>query len=74
MRHVEQTVMYPEWMTFVNMLHKTHQQKFFTKARCVQTNIKKDKFWDTCANFVHMVESILVALRAFDSMGRHGFS
>jgi len=32
----------------------------------VQTNIRWDKFWDTCANFVHMVEPILVSLKAFD--------
>jgi hypothetical protein len=29
-------------------------------------NIKKDEIWDICANFVHMVELILISLRAFD--------
>lgn len=56
LRHVEQIVIDLEWMTFFNMLHNTHQHKSLTKARYVQTNIKKDKFFYTCANFVHMVE------------------
>jgi hypothetical protein len=37
-------------------------------------NIKRDEFWDICANFVHMVELVLMSLRAFDGkqpwMGR----
>jgi hypothetical protein len=40
----------------------------------IQANVRRDKFWDTCANFKHMVEPILVSLKAFDGkqpcMGR----
>jgi hypothetical protein len=28
--------------------------------------MKKDEFWDTCTNFVHMVELILMLIKAFD--------
>ncbi len=34
----------------------------------VQRNVQNDVFWDFCANFIHMVEAILVALR--DNMGK----
>jgi hypothetical protein len=45
----------------------THYQKILTKAKSVQANIKKDEFWDhICANFVHMVESIFMSIKAFD--------
>jgi hypothetical protein len=71
---IEQIVVNPNWTTFVNTLHGTHCQKFFIKARVVHANIKKDEFWDTCANFVHMVELVLVSSRPFDGkqpyMGR----
>jgi len=40
--------------------------KVVTKAKVVQTNIRKDKFWDTCVNFVHMMEPVLMSLKAFD--------
>jgi hypothetical protein len=40
----------------------------------VQANIRRDEFWDICANFVHMVELVLMSLKAFDGkqpcMGR----
>jgi hypothetical protein len=71
---IEQIVVNPNWTTFVNTLHGTHRQKFFIKTRVVHANIKKDEFWDTCANFVHMVELVLVSLKPFDGkqpyMGR----
>jgi hypothetical protein len=75
---VEQTFINPRWMTFVNTLCNTHGHKSFIKAKYVWTNIKKDKFLDTCANFVHIVKSILVTLKAFDDkqhcMEKHGLS
>jgi len=63
-----------DWKTFVNTLHGTYCHKLLTKAKVVWGNIQGDGFWDTCANFVHMVESILVALRAFNGKQwrRHG--
>jgi hypothetical protein len=36
----------------------------------VQQNVQSDVFWDSSANFIHMVEAILVALREFDNMGK----
>jgi hypothetical protein len=63
---IEQTVANPNWTTFVNSLHGSHHQKSLTKARAIRANVKKDKFWDTCANFVHMVESVLASLKTFD--------
>ncbi len=57
---IEQTIVNPNKITFVNMLHGTQCQKSLTKAKVVWAKIlKRDEFWDTCANFVHMVESIL---------------
>jgi hypothetical protein len=43
-------------------LHGNHCQKLLTKTRVVQANIRRDKFWDTWANFAHMVEPILMSL------------
>jgi hypothetical protein len=71
---IEQIVTNLNWTTFVNFLCGSHHQKLFTKVRAIRTNIKRDEFLDTCANFVHMVELVLVSLRAFDGkqpcMGR----
>ncbi len=67
---IEQSVVDPNWTTFVNSLCGNHRQKLFTKARVVRANIRKDKFLDTCTNFVHMVELVLVSLRAFDAKQR----
>jgi hypothetical protein len=38
------------------------------KATWAKQNVKnmKVEFWDICANFVHMVEPVLMSLRAFD--------
>jgi hypothetical protein len=63
---LEQIIIDLEWSTFVNTLHRAHRHKSITKARFVQGNIRKDGFWDTCANFVHMVELVLVALKEFN--------
>jgi hypothetical protein len=75
---VEQTFINLGWMTFVNTLCNTHGHKFLTKARYVWTNIREDKFSNTCANFVHIVKPILVTLKAFDNkhpcMEKHGLS
>jgi hypothetical protein len=71
---IEQTIIDPDWTTFVNALHGNHCQKSLTKARAIQANVRTDEYWDTCANFIHMVEPILVSLKAFDDkqpcMGR----
>jgi hypothetical protein len=57
---IEKTIANPNRTTFVNTLHGTHCQKSLTKAKVVWAKIlKRDEFWDICANFVHMVESIL---------------
>ncbi len=48
------------------MFHINHHQKLLTKARVIQANVRRDDFWDTCTNFVHMVELVLVSLNAFD--------
>jgi len=67
LRHaIEQTIVDPNWTTFINSLHGNYHHKSFTKARAIRTNIKKDEFWDTCANFVHMVQLVLVSLTTFD--------
>jgi hypothetical protein len=63
---IEQIVADPNWTIFVNTLHDNHCQKSLTKAKVIRVNIKWDEFWDSCANFVHMVESILMSLWAFD--------
>jgi hypothetical protein len=63
---IEQAVINIKWKFFVNTLRNTHQHMSFTKVKYVQTNLRKDGFWDTFANFVHMVEPFLVASRAFD--------
>ncbi len=63
---IEQIVIDLDWITFVNSLHGNHCQKSLTKARIVRTNIKRDEFWDTCVNFIHMVELVLMSLKAFD--------
>jgi hypothetical protein len=59
---------------FVNTLRGTHHHKSFTKARVIWTNIKSNRCWDICANFMHMVELVLTLLKAFDGkqlcMGR----
>jgi hypothetical protein len=47
-------------------LRGNHHQKLLTKVRVVWANVRRDEFWDTCVNFVHMVEPILMSLRAFD--------
>jgi len=71
---IEQTITNPDWTTFVNALHGNHCQKSLTKARVVQANVTRDEYWDTYANFIHMVEPILMSLKAFDDkqpcMGR----
>jgi len=71
---IEQTIIDLEWITFVNTLRGTHHHKSFTKAKYVQMSIRKDKFWDICANFMHMVEQIFVTLKTFNGkqliMGR----
>ncbi len=64
---IEQIVVDLGWTTFFDMLCNTHQHKSLIEVKYVQTNIKRNGFWDTCANFVHMVEPILMALKAFDS-------
>jgi len=63
---IEQIVVDIDWTTFVNSLCGSHHQKSPTKVKAIQANIRMDEFWDTCANFVHMVEQVLVSLRAFD--------
>jgi hypothetical protein len=63
---IEQTIIDNNWTTFVNSLRGNHCQKLFTKVQTVRANIRMDEFWDTCANFVHMVELVLMSLRAFD--------
>jgi hypothetical protein len=71
---IEQIVVNFDWTTFVNSLSGSHCQKSLTKVKPIRTNIKRDEFWDTCANFVHMVEHVL---KAFDGkqpcMGRAWF-
>jgi len=71
---IEQTITDPDWTIFVNRLHGDHCQKSLTKARTIQTNVRRDEFWDTCVNFMYMVELVLVSLKAFDGkqpcMGR----
>jgi hypothetical protein len=71
---IEQIVADPNSKTFVNTLRGTYCHKLLIKAKIVQANIQRDRFWDTCANFVHMVESILMALKAFNGTHwrRHG--
>jgi hypothetical protein len=56
------------WMdNFFNTLCNTHQHKSLIKVRYAQANIKRNGFRNTCANFVHMVEPILMVLKAFDN-------
>jgi hypothetical protein len=57
---IEQIVVNLDWTTFVNSLCGNHRQKSFTKVRAIRTNIKRDKFGDTCVNFIHMVQLVLV--------------
>jgi hypothetical protein len=71
---IEQIVANLNWTTFVNSLCGKHHQKSLTKVKVIQTNIRKDEFWDTFANFAHMVEPVRMLLKAFDGkqpcMGR----
>jgi hypothetical protein len=59
---IEQTITDPDWTTFVNTLCGSHCQKSFTMVKVVQVNVRRDEFWDTFANFVHMVELVLISL------------
>jgi hypothetical protein len=59
---IEQIIINPNWTTFVNTLCGSHCQKSFTTMIVVQANVRRDEFWDTCANFVHMVELVLMSL------------
>ncbi len=34
--------------------------------RIIWAIVKRDEFWDTRANFVHMVEPVLMSLKVFD--------
>jgi hypothetical protein len=72
---IEQTIVDLNWTTFINSLRGSHHQKLFTKVRAIRANVRRDEFWDICVNFVHMVELILVSLKAFDGkqpcMGRN---
>jgi hypothetical protein len=43
-----------QWTISVYMLRNTHQPNSFTNARYIQTNIRRDGFWVTFDNFVHM--------------------
>jgi len=63
---IEQTIFDLDSTTFFNSLHGSHHQKSFTNAKAIWTNVKRYTFWDTYANFIHMVELILMSLRAFD--------
>jgi len=63
---IEQIIVFLNWTTFVNSLCGNHCQKLFTKAKVIRTNVRRDKFWDTCVNFVHMMEPVLMPLKAFD--------
>jgi len=63
---IKQIVANPGWTIFFNSLCGSHRQKLLAKVKAIQANIRRDKFWDTCANFVHMVEPILMSLKAFD--------
>jgi len=63
---IEQTIIDLDRTTFVNSLHVSHCQKSLTKARVIRPNIRRDEFWDIYANFVHIVELVLVSLKAFD--------
>jgi hypothetical protein len=73
-RAIEQIVVDPNWTIFVNTLLGTHHQKLFIKAKVIHANIKKKRLLGYCANFVHIMEPILVSLRPFDGkqpcMGR----
>jgi hypothetical protein len=56
---IEQTIVHPDWTT--NTFHGVHCHNSLTKAKVIQVNyIRRDEFWDTCANFVHMVELVLM--------------
>jgi hypothetical protein len=63
---IEQPILDPNWTTFVNSLHGNHCQNSLAKVQIVRANIRRDKCLDICANFVHMVELVLLSLRAFD--------
>jgi hypothetical protein len=74
---IEQIIVDHNWTTFINTLCGNHHQKSLTKVKIVRINIKRDKLWDTCANFVHMVDLVFVPLKEFDGkqpcMGRAWF-
>jgi hypothetical protein len=59
---IEQIITDHDWTTFLNTLCGSHYQKSFTTVRVVQANVRRDEFWDTCVNFVHMVKLILMSL------------
>jgi hypothetical protein len=42
---IKQTIINPNWTTFVNSLHGNHRQKSLTKVRIVRANVRRDKFW-----------------------------
>jgi hypothetical protein len=44
----------------------SHHEKLYTKVKAIWADIMRDKFLDTCANIVHMVELVVTSLRAFD--------
>jgi hypothetical protein len=63
---IKQIVVDLDWTTFFNSLCGSHRPKLLTKVKVIRANIRRDEFWDTCVNFIHMVEPVLVSLRAFD--------
>jgi hypothetical protein len=71
---IEQIIVDPDYITFVNSLRGNHCQKSLTKVKAIRANIRTNEFLNTCANFVHMVELTLMSLKAFDGkqpcMGR----
>ncbi len=46
-----------------------HQRGAISKVVEVHQSVQNNVSWDICANCIHMVELVLVALREFDGKG-----
>ncbi len=62
---IEQNVVDPIWINFCQHI-VWHPSLEVPRRKLFKVTWGRTNFWDTCANFVHMVELILMLVRAFD--------
>ena len=63
---LEQTVVDPQWTTYISNRSRDGRDKART-ARTIKTVVLNEHFWDHCTNFQEMVAPVVYALREFDA-------